>query len=73
MQSEWGWNIGRIGKLGKMIESKRIVNGRIVKGYMERKERSMSIHTLKGGEMMEEMWMNEYVKEYGEWIEEVMV
>ncbi len=32
MQSEWGWKIGKIGKWGKMIEGRRIVNGRIVKG-----------------------------------------
>ena len=32
MQSEWGWNIRGIGKWGKIIEGRRIVNGRIVKG-----------------------------------------
>ena len=40
---------------------------------MEMKERSTSKHTLKGGERMEKMWMKEYMKEYGEWIEEVVV
>jgi hypothetical protein len=40
---------------------------------MERKARSTSIHTLKGGEGMEEILMKEYVKEYGEWIAEVVV
>ena len=40
---------------------------------MEMKVRSTSTHTLKGGEIMEEMRMKEYVKEHGEWIEEVAV
>ena len=40
---------------------------------MEMKARSTSTHTLKGSERMEEMWMKEYVKGYGEWIEEVAV
>ena len=35
----------------------------------EMKARSTSTHTLKGGERMEEMWMNEY----GELIEEVEI
>ena len=69
MQRKWGWNIGGIGKCGKMIEGRRIVNGRILKGYMEKKVRSMSKNTLKGHEGMEEMW----IKEYGEGIEEVVV
>ena len=73
MQRKWGWNIGGIGKCGKMIEGRRIVNGRILKGYMERKTRWTSIHTLKGGKRIEEMWMKQYVKEYDEWIEEVVV
>ena len=38
-----------------MIEGRRIVNGRILKGYTKMKARSMSIDTLKGGERMEEM------------------
>ena len=38
---------------------------------MEMKVRSTSIHTLKGGEIMKEIQMKEYVKEHGEWIEEV--
>ena len=40
---------------------------------MERKEISMSVHTLKGGERMEETLMKEYTKEYGEWIEKIVV
>ena len=36
---------------------------------IEMKARSTSTHTLKGGERMEKMWM----KESGEWIEEVAV
>ena len=40
---------------------------------MKMKARSMLTHTLKGGESMEKMWMKEYVKEHGEWIEEVAV
>ena len=40
---------------------------------MERKARSTLAHTLMGGERMEEIEMKEYVKEYGEWIEEVVV
>ena len=37
-----------------MIEGRRIVNGRIVKGNMERKEASTSTHNLKGGERVKE-------------------
>ena len=40
---------------------------------MDMKERSMSKHTLKGGERMEKMWRKEQEKEYGEWIEEVAI
>ena len=40
---------------------------------MEMKARSMSTHTLKGGEKMDKMWMKKYVKVHGEWIEEVAV
>ena len=40
---------------------------------IEMKERSMSTHTLKGGERMEEIWMKKYTKEYGECIEEILV
>ena len=40
---------------------------------MEMKARSTSTHTLKGVESMDKMWMKEYVKEYGEWVEEVVV
>ena len=36
---------------------------------MEMTTRSTSTHTLKGGERMDKKWM----KEYGEWIEEVVV
>ena len=50
-----------------MIKGRRIVNGRILKGYMERKARSTSTRTLK------EISMKEYEKEYGEGMEEVVV
>ena len=40
---------------------------------MEMKARSTSTHALKGGERMAKIWMKEYVKEYGEWIEEVAI
>ena len=60
MQSDWGWKIGGIWKWGQRTSGIRIVNGRIVKGEMERKARSTLIHTLKGGERIKETWMKEY-------------
>ena len=50
------------------------MNGKIMRGVDGKKgKNNINTYTLKGGERMEEIWMKEYVKEYGEWIAEVVV